>query len=206
MLSEKFLSTPIRYYFSVGLNTVIHFFLSMDKFIDRICGVRDRVINERFPELSPLEIKIEAEVDSDELMGYGELTWSGYYIDVDTDMKKATDDELYGGLAHELAHITIDERKNFVSRLITDIIYGLGMKYKKKDKKLNPINRWLNRNVYERCYGYVTQDERNTDLLVVERGAGDKLLAFLKFHDKHHKKYKPDEGLTVKELQQILLY
>ena len=176
----------------------------MGNFKDRICGIRDKVISERFPELSSLEIRADIEEDSDELLCYGELSGGGYYIDVDTKMKKATDDELYGGMAHELAHIVIDERKNFVSRIITDIIYGLGMKYKKKDSKSSPINRWLNRNVYHWCYGYVTEDERNTDLLVVERGAGGNLLAFLKFHDKYYEKYKPDEGLTVQELQQIL--
>lgn len=176
----------------------------MEDFKDRICGIRDRVVTELFPKLSPLEIKISIEEGSDELLGYGELTGGGYYIDVDTEMKKATEDELYGGMAHELAHIAMDEQKNFVTRLITDTIYNLGTKYKKGDKKMNPVNRWLNRNVYHRCYGYVTSDERKTDMLVVERGAGEKLLAFLKFHDKHFKEYKHDEGLTVTELQQIL--
>ena len=176
----------------------------MGGFKDKICGIRDKVINEVFPELSPLEIKIGIEEGSDELLGYGELIGGGYYIDVDTEMKKATESELYGGMAHELAHIAIDERKNLVTRLITDTIYSLGAKYQKKDKRMNPVNRWLNRHVYHRCYGYVTSDERKTDMLVVERGAGEKLLAFLKFHDKHFGKYKPDEGLTVTELQQIL--
>jgi len=176
----------------------------MANFKSRTCSIKDKVISERFPELSDLEIRIGIEKNMDALLVYGELTESGYHITVDRSMKMATNHELYGGMAHELAHILIDEQKNFVSRIITDFIYELGMRYKKKDKKSNPINRWLKRTLYRQCYKFVTKDERNTDLLVVERGAGKELLAFFKFHDKHHDDYKPDEGLTLKELQQIL--
>ena len=176
----------------------------MDLFKERIRGIRDKVIAERFPELSALEIMIDIEENSDELLGYGELTRGGYYIDVDLEMEKATDDELYGGLAHELAHIIMDEQKDDLIRLITDFIYGLGIKYRKDDKKMNFMNRGINQFIYRRCYAYVIEDERRTDLLAVEKGAGNKLLTFLEFHDRHHEKYESDDGLTASELRQIL--
>ena len=179
-----------------------HIVFLMSKLQKRISKIKDRIIREKFSELSKLEISLDLEKKTDELMGYGELVGGGYYIDVDTEMKKASNEAIYGGLAHELAHILIDEKKYFISRFFTDIIFELGTKYQKKDKKLNIINRWINNNIYHPCHSYVIKDERNTDLLVVEKNAGKELLAFLKFHDKYHD--ESDEGLTVIELEQIL--
>lgn len=48
------------------------------------------------------------------------------------------------------------------------------------------------------------QNEREIDRWVIERGLGNELLLLAVYHDKRYKKYTKDDGLTVKEIRQIL--
>ena len=92
--------------------------MNMECFEDRICGIRDKVISERLPELSPLEIRVDIEEDSDELLGYGELSGGGYYVDVDIEMKK--DKKLKSPKLKELIeeHFGITIHKRSIERAI----------------------------------------------------------------------------------------
>ncbi len=141
--------------------------------------LKDQIVREAFPELSEVKIELHFEKSDDELMGYGELRGRGYYIDVDKVMRKAPLLAVEGGLAHELAHILVDF-------------------------KMDPISRFFDQLSYERDKEYQTNDERKTDLLVVERGYGPQLLRYVRFHDKRYKHYAEEDGLTAKELKTLL--
>ena len=60
-------------------------------------------------------------------------------------------------------------------------------------------------NIFKRIFtGNETREERETDLLVIEKGLGPDLLQFHIEHNKKFKSYKADEGLTKKEIKKIL--
>ena len=99
---------------------------------------------------------------------------------VDKSLKKAPEKVVKGGLAHEAAHIYRDYKRNVFSRALDSVRYAVDIKKQE------------------------TRNEREADMLVVKRGYGEELLAFLKYHDKRRKKHKKKDGLTVKELKKIL--
>ena len=81
-----------------------------------------------------------------------------------------------GCLAHELAHIVIDLKKSIFRRLL-DVFIGASES---------------------------PSEERQADLLTIERGLGNTLIQFHKEHEKDYKRYKPSEGLTRREIKKIL--
>jgi hypothetical protein len=95
-------------------------------------------------------------------------------IFIDTKILKAPDEVIAGGLAHEFSHIT---RDNNLLTGLKDILYT---------NKLRP------------------NDERMTDLDVINRGLGPELYALTKYIDKRYKSIKHEEGLTKKEIRRIL--
>jgi len=48
-------------------------------------------------------------------------------------------------------------------------------------------------------------NERETDTLVIQRGFGKYLLEFVKYHNSKFEKYTKKEGLSKKEIKQLLL-
>lgn len=50
----------------------------------------------------------------------------------------------------------------------------------------------------------ILDKERSVDLLVLEKGLGNELLAFHNFHEKKFRKYNKKDGLTRKEIEKIL--
>ncbi len=141
--------------------------------------IKQKVVRTGFPELTDIQIEIDFEDSDDEMLGYGELEGGGYYIDVDIVMRKASLAAIEGGLAHELAHISIDQSMDDASRFLDDLAYEFNEEYQ-------------------------TNDERKTDLLVIKRGYGIQLLKFFKFYNKRYKPYTKEDGLTKREIKEIL--
>ena len=94
-------------------------------------------------------------------------------------MKKAPVDVLEGGLAHELSHIIIEKRTNENPKWRDFLAYRISKKYK-------------------------ALDERNTDVEVILRGYGPKLLSFLEYAEKLGFPHYKEDGLSIRELQKIL--
>lgn len=81
-----------------------------------------------------------------------------------------------GCLAHEFAHIVIDDNKPVVQSFKEFINYK----------------------------AYKSVDERNADMLVIQRGFGENLYQFHVEHNKDYKAFKKNDGLTKKEVHSIL--
>lgn len=94
---------------------------------------------------------------------------------------KASDDTIKGCLAHELAHIEADSRKNFLFYLLEGLFLIVSPSYE-------------------------TNTERRIDKKVLEIGLGHELLAFQKFHDKYYEAYNKLDGLTKKEIKEYLKF
>jgi hypothetical protein len=85
-------------------------------------------------------------------------------------------DAFRGCLAHELSHIVLEIKKN----LLVD--FWQFLTHRRNESEL----------------------ERQTDMLVVERGLGRQLLLFHKEHGKKYKSYKSCQDLTKGEIRQRL--
>ncbi len=147
--------------------------------VDKLAKIRDRVIKKGFPELMDDDIQIEYSSLNDALLEYGELSEEGFYIEVDISLKKAPEEVIEGGLAHELSHIMTDKNED-----------GNLMFWDKLAYKFSP--------------SYRTLDERNTDLLVIIRGYGNQLLAFLKYAEEKEFPHYKEDGLSIREIESIL--
>ncbi len=137
------------------------------------------IIDSGFPELSKTLI-----TSSYSKMDYAYFEFSrnsrfSYHINVDKPLRKKKTEIIIGGLAHELSHIS-------------------------KEIKMNLIVSSIDGFLYNKFDWYEKLDERNTDLLAVSRGFGKELLEFLKYADSKRKKYRSEDGLTVKVLEFIL--
>lgn len=102
-----------------------------------------------------------------------------YHIEADKKMKKAPLEVVEGGLAHELAHIERDSKLGFFERREDIRKYNDSAEYRK-------------------------EDERETDMLVIQKGYGKQLLEFIKYHNKRRRKYKKKDGLTKKEIKKLI--
>lgn len=140
--------------------------------------IRDSVIKTGFPELMDEDIHIEYSSLEDALLVYGELTEEGFYIEVDASLKNVSEAIVEGGIAHELSHILIDRSQ--------------------KEKSI------LDRIAYSISPNYRVLDERNTDLLTIIRGFGPQLLSFLKYSEKEGYPHYKEDGLSIREMEQIL--
>ena len=140
---------------------------------------RAEVIRRGFPELAAVDIDARYMILDD---AYGEFTRHSrrsYLVEIDTSLRKAKSGVLLGVMSHELAHIT-------------------------REISMGQIHSFFDKFLWNHVKKYQTRDERNTDLLVVERGLGRELLDFLKYADKRREAYTSEEGLTVKELEDLL--
>jgi hypothetical protein len=138
--------------------------------------ILNTVIRRGFPELLGEDIQIEFLKVKASLLNYGELTHEGFYVEVDTSLRKAPIEVLIGGIAHECAHIVVD-------RLV-------GRKFLSGDMIAYRISK-----------RYKTLDERNTDLEVILRGFGIELLAFLRYSEKLKLSHFREDGLSIREVE-----
>ena len=127
-----------------------------------------------FPEIKVGRVKFEFVKKQDYYMAVAIL--HHYYIKIDKSALKFSEKAFIGCLAHELAHIVIASKRNFLRKLIGLFIQSFGE----------------------------TKEERSADLIVVNKGLGEELLQFHAEHNKKYKAYKPNEGLTKKEIKNLL--
>ena len=95
------------------------------------------------------------------------------------DYKKMKRAEVLGVLSHELGHISYEKQMFFFSRILINFKMYTNKKYR-------------------------SMVERGVDKLIIDKGCGEYLLAFMKYHDKKYKKYNKTDGLTKKEIQAYL--
>jgi len=146
------------------------------------------IVSNGFPELSGLAITIEYRKLKGAYGDWKKVSVSEYHIRVDKSLKKAPEKVVYGLVAHEIAHVYRKNSSRYGS-LIT--LINAFKKSKKKGLK----------KVFKKC---ATEYERDVDRLVVERGYGPYLLAFVEYPNKRRKKYKKKDGLTARELRKML--
>lgn len=151
---------------------------TLDKFLREI-------ILEGFPELGSVKVRIAFSSDSDpENTPFGELNVKGFFfkrhykIVIDESLGMAKYDVLKGVIAHEIGHIYDDVHRNLFREICQILQMGLGK--------------------------YVTKTEREVDMLVVKRGFGEQLYAFLKYADRRRHAYEKEDGLTLKEVKKLL--
>ncbi len=138
-----------------------------------------KIVNDGFPELKNITITAKYKKLKNSFMQVEYESETEYIIQIDTSLEGVNKDIMLGGIAHEIAHVFRNVCSNFLGTIISGVMYRISSKYR-------------------------TRDERETDLLVVERGFGKQLLAFLKYNDKYYYAYTESDGLTVKELKKIL--
>lgn len=107
---------------------------------------------------------------------YMAIRWNVFWYDlfIDKSILKFSEEGFKGCLAHELSHI--GERSGQLMKFLTSRL----------------------RHVTE------TERERSADLMAVRRGFGNELLEFHRLHNKKYKKFNASEGLTTKEIRQLL--
>lgn len=148
--------------------------------MSKLNKILDDIIKSKYPELLGEDIRIEFVDLDDSLMEYGSLTNEGFFIDVDKKLKEADDIIIIGGIAHELSHIAIE--------------LSIGKKMSFKDLIAYKISK-----------RYKTLDERNTDLDVILRGLGKELYQFMKFSSKIGYDYYKEDGLSLREIELLLI-
>lgn len=141
---------------------------------DRLQKLVDKLLVEGFPELRQHDITAEFKKGLSDIMSVGALEDEGWYIEVDKELKKASDEVLIGGLAHELVHMVKDFNRSFLEHL---------------------LYRFSNR--------FKEAIERDTDIETILRGYGDQLLAFTQHVGEDWSRYRTD-GLAGREIEKIL--
>ncbi len=149
--------------------------------MNRLELIRDAAIEKGFPELVMQKIPIQWR----KIEGGGSfeatLEIDDFSIDVNPAMRKATDFVITGGLAHELGHIA-------------------------KELGSSVLVRYLDGLLTEKCLPYQVWDERQADLLAIQRGFGEELLAYVDYANGHRTSpYESIEGPTAEEIKKILL-
>ena len=137
------------------------------------------IVNRGFPELKGVDISANYKKMNDAYFEFARNSRREYNIDVDKTLKNVKKKVILGGMSHELAHIY-------------------------RETKMNIFFSWIDSKLYDLFSYYESWDERKTDILVLKRGLGKELLAFLKYADKRREKYNSSDGLTVEELEKII--
>jgi hypothetical protein len=144
-----------------------------------LTALKNGIVKKGFRELKGLEINVGFLEISDAFAGFERVACGKYLIMADVDLARAPIIAIEGCLAHEIAHIAIDF-------------------------KFGPVRRWIHRQLYFNFKKYQTFDERQKDLLVVQRGYAEHLLEFVKYADSKHEDYTSEDGLTRAELEALL--
>jgi len=142
-------------------------------------SIKTEIIERGFPELSNTIITLGYKQMSDTYFEFERLKKRKYHIDVSTSLRNSKKMIITGGLAHDLAHISLDSNKNWLIHEIDSLLYSNFEKYE----------IW---------------DERRTDILVVKRGLGPDLLKFLNHANKKRDVYNRKDGLTAGEVKKLL--
>jgi len=138
------------------------------------------LVDNHFKELSNLSISTNWHKEKDSFAYTVGNRYSGFKIYISKkDYKKLNKEQAFGVLSHELAHILFESTKGFLR-----IVYiNLRMKLSSK---------------------YLTWVEREVDSLVIAKGCGIYLMRFMEYHDDKYKKYNKSDGLTKKEIRNLL--
>jgi hypothetical protein len=142
---------------------------------NRVLVLLNDVLLSGYPELSNKELRMYIIKKGGFWMAISNIG----YILVDYSTRKLTDRMIKGLLAHELSHLTVYSKYN---RIIRSCITIAG---------------WIFPSV-------VTKEERMVDMDLVERGFGQEYYEFLQYHDKYYEKINKTDGITKKELKEIL--
>ena len=136
----------------------------------RIREILDIIIQDSFASLKQVRIDIVKSADDDEFLACSGNRGVGFKIYASKSIDKINDFALTGIVAHELCHI-------------------------------ETINRWppalavlevFASNLLPFLNGFM---ERRTDENVIQKGYGENLLAFQKYHDKRYEAYTWFDGL-----------
>ncbi len=136
------------------------------------------IIERGFPEVRPIIVEVSYKKLKEAYFESDRSSRQKYELDVDVSLRHAPRKVIMGGMSHEIAHIVRDLRFNSLFLTLERALCNI---------------KW-----------YETWDERQTDILVVKRGLGKELLAFLQYADKRRENYTIQDGLTVRELKQML--
>lgn len=141
----------------------------------RISGLVRYVIDNGFPELKEKKVKIRIVKGED----YWMAAIPGCIL-VDYSVRKIKSDKALTGLvAHEVSHLLFLSRQSFITYLIQSL-----------------LSHFLQ--------SRETQEERMVDREIIKRGFGREYYAFLKYHDKRYEDITKQDGLTRKEVKNIL--
>jgi len=138
--------------------------------------IAETLISKGFPELASKSIKYLFVSGKDHHYYMATKRLFGCTIFIENEIRQFSPKAFKGCLAHEFAHIVIDDNKSV----------------------LQFFKEFIN---YE---AHKSLDERNADMLVIQRGFGENLYQFHVEHNKDYKAFKKNDGLTKKEVQSIL--
>jgi hypothetical protein len=146
----------------------------------KIIALAKTMISTSFPSLRGMRLILEI-LDSEDFVMATRLEGKEILLDVSReDAVRMGRSVVTGVLAHELCHAEEDYRHGpFLEALFS----------------------WL----YERIPSLETRMERRIDLAVIRKGYGNDLLAFQRYHDLYYEPYDQTDGLTVKEIEEVLL-
>lgn len=155
-------------------------FLQRKPLMNNLSKIINDLVENHFPELKGIKIKATYLKDWNEgIFEYGRIHDNEYEITVNTAMKTAPVPVLKGGLAHEICHIIGDANLRGIRSFVDDLLYRYFRNYR-------------------------SMVERNTDLMVIERGLGRELLDLLYYRMKIGLPEYDDNGLTTAELTNLL--
>lgn len=141
--------------------------------------VKDRVILNCLPELLDTHIEVAYEKLNDAYFTYKRKS-NIYHLSVDISLKDAPRDVIEGGMVHDLVHILFEENMNLLGRFFDNLLYLINKRYE-------------------------TRLERKVDLFVLKRGYGKELLKFVQYANNRREEYLPSDGLTQRELIDLLI-
>lgn len=141
----------------------------------------DFLLNNYFQELKRVSIYFKLTKQKDSFASMIQLPFKNYIIYFSKkDYDKMNSNQIKGVLAHELAHIYDNEKRGFFKSLKETITYLF----------------------FDRSKLAVM--ERRVDMIAIDKGCGEYLLSFMKYHDKRYKKYNKNDGLTKKEIKKLI--
>lgn len=122
-------------------------------------------------------------------------------------------DNYYIGLKN--VNIQFKKQRKSFAYVLGNTIYVSEKDWKKMPKKarlgllaheLSHIELDLKRNIFKRLLSYFknTLEEREVDMHVIKKGCGKYLLAFIEYHDEHYEEYNQNDGLTKKEIKELI--
>jgi len=136
------------------------------------------LISTSFPTLKNRPVLFK-DAELDEIAGC-ELTDTGLEIILnEEDFAQMSSQAAIGVIVHELCHLESDLAESH-------------------------FKKWL-RTRFPRLFSVdVAKMERDTDIMVIEKGFGKDLLAFQEYHDSIYEPYDESDGLTLKEIQAMV--